>query len=173
MSGWFRTYGFAEILPELLVGAYPTDEGDIAMLQWLGVKRILNLCEDDEYPPGARPVIAEDLAAAGIDEYRIGLTDFGGLPPTRIEAAVGLLTQWLDEGQRVYMHCRAGQQRSATVAAALVTLRQGLEPDDAVAFVQQMKPSAEPLPHQRADLVGWWTRRQAEDPNPLPADGEP
>jgi protein-tyrosine phosphatase len=158
VSGWFRTYGFAEILPEFLIGAYPTDESDIAMLQWLGIKRILNLCEDEEYPPGAREVLDDELPQAGIEEYRIGLTDFGGIPPGRIDAAVKLLNRWLDEGQRVYLHCRAGQQRSATIAAALVAVRQQIGPDEALAFVERMKTSAAPLPHQRDDLRDWWAK---------------
>jgi atypical dual specificity phosphatase len=169
MSNWFRAYGFSEILPEFLIGAYPTDHSDIEMLRWIGVQRILNLCEDEEYPPGAREVIDEDLAELGIEEHRIGLTDFGRVPVDRIDEAVALLNQWLDEGQRVYLHCRAGQQRSATLAAAVVTIRQQLPPDEAIAFVQRMKPSADPLPHQREDLLEWALLRAT----PPPADGEP
>ena len=161
MSNWFRTYGFAEILPEFLIGAYPTDESDVAMLHWLGIKRILNLCEDEEYPPGAREVLDEDLPDNGIQEQRISLRDFGGLPAEAIDEAVGLVTTWLDAGERTYLHCRAGLQRSATVAAAVVALRRQLDPDAAMAFVQRAKPSADPLPHQREDLLVWWAWRQA------------
>ena len=52
MSRWFRTYGFAEITDELLIGAYPLDEDDVEMLARLGVKRVLNLVEDEEYGSG-------------------------------------------------------------------------------------------------------------------------
>lgn len=177
MSNWFRTYGFTEILPEFLIGAYPTDESDVAMLHWLGIRRILNLCEDEEYPEGARQVLDEDLPAAGIEEQRISLRDFGGLPAEAIDEAVGLVTAWLDAGERTYVHCRAGQQRSATVAAAVVALRRELDPDAALAFVHRAKPSAAPLPHQREDLLAWWTQRQAggEDvsANQQPAGDEP
>jgi protein-tyrosine phosphatase len=156
MSNWFRTYGFAEILPEFLIGAYPTDESDVAMLHWLGIKRILNLCEDEEYPPGAREVLEDELPEAGIEERRISLRDFGGLPAEAIDEAVSILTPWLEAGERTYLHCRAGQQRSATVAAAVVALRKRLDPDEAMAFIHRAKPSAEPLPHQREDLLAWW-----------------
>ena len=156
MSNWFRAYGFAEILPEFLIGAYPTDESDVAMLKWLGIKRVLNLCEDEEYPPGAREVLEARLADAEIEELRISLRDFGGLPPEAIDEAVAYVNAWLDAGERTYVHCRAGQQRSATVAAAVVARRQQLDPIDALAFVQRAKPSAEPLAHQREDLLAWW-----------------
>lgn len=172
MSNWFRTYGFAEILPEFMIGAFPTDESDVAMLRWLGVKRILNLCEDEEYPDGARLVLDADLPAAGIEERRISLRDFGGLPAEAIDEAVQVVNGWLDAGERTYVHCRAGQQRSATVAAAVVAVRQELDPDVALAFVQQAKPSATPLPHQREDLLAWWAQRQAGT-NPQPAADAP
>ncbi len=159
MSNWFRTYGFAEILDELMIGAYPTDSEDIAMLDWLGVKRILNLVEDEEYKPGERDAVESALRTAGIEEHRITLTDFAGLPPEELEGAVELVSGWLDEGARTYVHCRAGWQRSAAVAAAVVAVRKGLDIEDALAFVKRAKPSADPLDHQREDLQRWWDAR--------------
>ena len=65
----------------------------------------------------------------------------------------------LDEGVRTYLHCRAGWQRSAAVAAGVVAVRTGREIEDALAYVQRRKPSADPLPHQREDLRRWWATR--------------
>ena len=61
---------------------------------------------------------------------------------------------------RTYLHCRAGWQRSAAVAAGIVAVREGMEIEDALAFVQLRKPSADPLPHQREDLRRWWEQRE-------------
>ena len=69
------------------------------------------------------------------------------------------MNAWLDEGTRTYLHCRAGWQRSAAVAAGVVAVRTGREIDAALAYVQERKPSADPLPHQREDLRGWWAAR--------------
>ena len=164
MSTWFRTYGFGEILEHLLIGAYPTDTDDARMLEWMGVKRILNLVEDDEYGSGEREAIEAALEAAGIEERRIAFTDYGGLPPRRLDRAVEEVNGWLDEGLTTYVHCRAGWQRSATVAAGVVVTRKGLDVDDALRFVKQAKPSADPLAHQREDLLRWFEERQAPDP---------
>jgi protein-tyrosine phosphatase len=162
VSTWFRTYGFAEILDELMIGAYPTDSDDIAMLDWLGVKRILNLVEDEEYRPGERTVVDTALRTAGIEEHRIALTDYAGLPPEQLEDAVTVVTGWLDQDARTYVHCRAGWQRSAAVAAGVVAVRKGLDIEDALAFVKRAKPSADPLDHQRADLQRWWDGRPGQ-----------
>src|SRR5581483_5802769 len=126
---------------------------------WLGIERLLNLVEDEEYRAGERDAVKAALSSAGIREYRLSLTDYGGLPAPAIEAAVQEVSQWLDEGRRAYVHCRAGWQRSAAIAAGVVAVRQGLEIDDAIAYVQARKASADPLPHQRRDLHVWWDLR--------------
>ncbi len=159
MSRWFRSYGFADVLDDLLVGAYPLDSDDVGALEQAGVRRVLNLTEDEEYRLGERRAVEEALSAAGIEEHRLGLTDYGGLAPAALEAAVQEVNAWLDEGMRTYLHCRAGWQRSAAVAAGVVAVRTGREIDEALAYVQERKPSADPLPHQREDLRRWWASR--------------
>jgi protein-tyrosine phosphatase len=160
MSRWFRSYGFADVFDYLTVGAYPLDEDDVATLVHAGVRRVLNLTEDVEYRPGDRRAVVDALAEAGIEERRLPLTDYGGLPPEALEAAVEQVDAWLDESARTYVHCRAGWQRSAAVAAAVVAVRAGIEIDEALDQVQRRKPSADPLPHQRADLRRWWLARE-------------
>ena len=162
MSRWFRSYGFAAVLDDLLVGAYPLDRDDVDALTDVGIERVLNLTEDDEYRPGDRAAVERALREAGIEERRLSLTDYGGLPPDVLEAAVREVNGWLDDGARTYLHCRAGWQRSAAVAAGVVAVRTGREIDDALAYVQRRKPSADPLPHQRADLRRWWAGRGDE-----------
>lgn len=159
VSRWFRSYGFADVLDDLLVGAYPLDSSDVLTLQHMGIRRVLNLTEDEEYRPGDREEVERALSAAGIEERRVRLTDYGGLPPATLEATVQEVNAWLDEGVRTYLHCRAGWQRSAALAAGVVAVRTGREIDDAVDYVQLRKPSADPLPHQREDLRRWWEAR--------------
>jgi protein-tyrosine phosphatase len=169
VSAWFLTYGFADVLDDLLIGAYPLDEDDVAMLSRMGVRRILNLSEDREYGPGERQRVQSALAAAGIEERRVALTDYGGLPPEKLEALAHQLSEWLDSGVRTYLHCRAGWQRSPAVAAAVIAVRDSMDIDEAMAQVQSRKPSADPLPEQREDLRRWWRSRE---PTPRPAAGE-
>jgi protein-tyrosine phosphatase len=161
VSKWFRSYGFADILDEFLIGAYPTDAEDIGTLSSMGVRRILNLVEDDEYRRGERVALEQALREAGIEEYRLAMVDYAGIPPDALELAVGTVCSWLDEGARTYLHCRAGWQRSAAVAAGVVAVREGLDIDQALEVVRMRKPSADPLPHQREDLRRWWEERAA------------
>jgi len=163
MSRWFRSYGFADVFDDLIVGAYPLDQDDVDMLALMGIHRVLNLTEDEEYRPGDRDAVEHALDHAGIAESRLPLTDYGGLPAGELEAAVLAVGSWLDEGERTYLHCRAGWQRSAAVAAGVVAIRAGIDIDEALDYVRRRKPSADPLPHQRADLRQWWESRSEPD----------
>src|SRR5205085_11865385 len=96
----------------------------------------------------------------GIEEKRISLVDFGNLPGGELDEAVATVLGWLKHDRRVYVHCRAGWQRSAAVAAGVVAIIEGIDIDDALDRVQQRKPSADPLPHQREDLRRWWDGRR-------------
>jgi protein-tyrosine phosphatase len=164
VSNWFRTYGFAPVSDDLLIGAYPLDSDDVEMLAFNGVRRVLNLVQDGEYRRGERGEVQRALAANQIEERRLRLVDYGGLDPDAIERAVDEVNGWLDDGERTYVHCRAGWQRSAAIAAGVVALREGIEIDEALARVQSRKPSADPLPHQREDLRRWWSERATRPP---------
>jgi protein-tyrosine phosphatase len=159
VSSWFRTYGFTEIDDHLVIGAYPLDPDDLGMLEWAGIERVLNLVQDEEYRPGEREAIEQALAVTALEEHRLELTDFGGLPPDELETAVQKVCAWLDQGRTTYVHCRAGWQRSAAVAAGVVAARQGIGIEAALEYVQSRKPTADPLPHQREDLRRWWAAR--------------
>jgi protein-tyrosine phosphatase len=159
VSAWFAVYGFAQVADQLLVGAYPLDDDDVRVLGGLGVRRVLNLVQDEEYEPGQRSAVENGLAAAGIIETRMRLVDYGRLPPAALEAAVEEVCGWLRAGNRSYIHCRAGWQRSAAVAAGVIAVREKIGIEEALDLVRARKPRAEPLPHQREDLIQWWTQR--------------
>jgi protein-tyrosine phosphatase len=161
MSRWFRQYGYAPVGNELVAGALPLDEEDVERLSALSIDSVFNLCEDAEYPEDRRERVATALDAAGIREHRMPLIDYGNLSADRIEHAVGEIVALLDGGDRVYLHCRAGWQRSAVIAAAVIMVRENQAPLDALATLRRRKPNAEPLPHQRIDLLRWSAARAA------------
>lgn len=163
MSDWFEHFGYAEVADDLLVGAYPQDGDDIAVLSGEAVTRVFNLVSDIEYDEGARAAVTVGLEAAGIEEERLELVDYGGLLPGQIELGVRTISAWLDEGERVYLHCRAGWQRSAAIAAGVVAVRDEIELDEALDRIRDRKPTANPLPHQRDDLARWWSMRLARN----------
>jgi predicted protein tyrosine phosphatase len=159
MSEWFENYGFAEVFPELVIGAYPLDADDVGALAARGIRRVLNLSREAEYREGQRAAVQRALAAHGIEETRVGLTDFGRLPGDALDEAIRIVVAWMDDCEPSYVHCRAGYQRSAAVAAGAVAVVNGVDIATALQWVRKHKHTADPLPHQRADLQDWWLTR--------------
>jgi predicted protein tyrosine phosphatase len=165
MSDWFESYGFAEVFPELIIGAYPLDSRDVDALASSGVRRVLNLAQDAEYRGEQRGEVEPALARRGIEEVRLSVVDFGHLPAAALDQAVGTVVGWMDECVRSYVHCRAGWQRSAAVAAGAVAVFNDVDIATALDWVRRHKSTADPLPHQRVDLLDWWLihgRQQAD-----------
>jgi protein-tyrosine phosphatase len=160
VSAWFDRFGFARVGERLIVGAYPTDAGDVALIAGERVDALFNLCEDCEYGHGERDAVGIALRRHGIEERRLPTVDYGGLAHDDLESAVSEIEAWLDGGRTVYLHCRAGWQRSATVAAGVVARREGLDAAEALSVVRERKPDVEPMDHQQADLVRWWRDRR-------------
>lgn len=161
MSEWFEIYGFGPIDQQLLTGSQPGDARDVGVLQGAGVTAVVNLCADIEYEDGAREEVLAAYGEAGISEQRFETEDYGHLLPGLLEQASTALLELLDAGETVYLHCRAGWQRSATVAAAAIARRGDIEPDAALGVVKTARPASEPLPHQLEDLWRWWEARAA------------
>lgn len=159
MSEWFESYGWGEVADGLLTGSYPQDARDVATLRAAGVTTVVNLCRDEEYRDGARAEVEQAYAEAGIVEHRLGSVDFGTVSAALLERGTELVGAALADGDVVYVHCRAGWQRSATLAAAALTVRDGVGPAAALAAIRARRPVACPLPHQEQDLVAWWNQR--------------
>jgi len=164
MSRWFQRFGFQQVLDGLLVGAYPKDADDVDEIAQACVDVVYNLCEDAEYARGERDAVVRALGRRGIAERRLPMIDHGKLRPDALERAVGELGSELDAGRRVYLHCRAGWQRSAAVAAGLVAVREGVDIEEALDMLRDRKPTAEPLAHQLEALHKWWRKRQRPGP---------
>jgi predicted protein tyrosine phosphatase len=159
MSEWFQSYGFAEVFPGLMIGAYPLDGEDVDRLAAGGVRRVLNLAQDAEYQGAQRAAVVPALARHEITEVRLSIVDFGHLPADKLDQAIGTIVGWMDECVPGYVHCRAGWQRSASVAAGAVAVFNDIDISTALDWVRSHKSTANPLPHQRQDLLDWWSIR--------------
>lgn len=167
VSEWFDNYDFRVVDDGLVTGAQPSDAADVARLVGeAGVTRVINLCEDVEYEDGERIEVEAAYAAAGVVEHRIHLIDFGHVTPEALDDGVATAVPWMESGETVYVHCRAGWQRSATVAAGVLAVHAGVEVDEALHRIQRRKPSAQPLHHQLEGLWAWWRGRPEHVPRP-------
>jgi len=120
---------FARILPDLLVGEYPTAD-DVRWLQVVqGVTAVLSLQDDADL--ASKALVVAELERAygvhGVGFHRIPVPDCDTETfAARLDSIVILLNQLLGSGARVYLHCNAGMNRAPTVAIAYLHVHHGL-----------------------------------------------
>ncbi|MDX6591918.1 MAG: hypothetical protein QOJ13_1114 [Gaiellales bacterium] len=141
---------YSRISDRLLAGPMPFGRAHVDQLFAEGVGTVVNLCEEREYWRGERDDVLAAYRAAGIVEHHLPVRDGSTVPIDVITAAVELAGD-----TTVYVHCRGGRERSATVATALLAAVEGLEIDHALARAREQRPIFAPLPWQVTALRAW------------------
>ena len=134
----------------LLAGAMPFRADHVDALHAEGVTAVVNLCQEREYWEGERALILEAYASHGITEHHLPVIDGSTVPAEVLDQAVALA-----RSHTVYVHCRGGRERSATVAIAVISDLEGLPIEDALAEARQRRPIFAPLPWQVSGLHSW------------------
>jgi len=119
-----------------VLGAMPFAK-DVPGLAAEGVKAVVNTCR--EY---AGPV--EQYKKFGIEQLRVPTIDF--TPPTleHVEEAVAFMKRHSEAGDSIYVHCKAGRARSATVAVCWLVDCRGMTPRAAQDLLLQKRPHVNP-----------------------------
>ena len=116
----------------IILGALPFSQ-DVPHLRAEGVTGVINMCI--EYPG---PKIAYEKI--GIEQLWLPTVDF--TPPTieDIRQAINFIERHQRDGGKVYVHCKAGRGRSATVVLCWMMYRRGLTPKEAATWVARQRP---------------------------------
>lgn len=122
--------------PHVIVGAYPFAR-DAAAMHEAGVRAVVNTCE--EYPG---PV--EEYEKLGIEQLWIPTTDFTHPRLEDVTRAVEFVQRHAESGETVYIHCKAGRARSATVALCWLMKYRGLTMEEGQAKLLEMRPHVNP-----------------------------
>ncbi len=96
------------IHPNVILGAFPFPS-DVARLASEGVKGVVNTCEEYGGPTG-------EYEKHSITQFRMPTIDFTHPKLDDVCAAVEFIEEQVAQGRTVYIHCKAGRGRSATVA---------------------------------------------------------
>jgi atypical dual specificity phosphatase len=115
----------------VLLGALPT-RAHVALLQREGIGAVINTCREYRGP-------LEEYRAAGIDEFYVPICDF--TPPTleQARAAVEFMERQIAAGRKVYVHCKAGRGRSATLVMCYLIGR-GYTPESSQKLLLEKRP---------------------------------
>jgi atypical dual specificity phosphatase len=102
----------------VVLGAFPFAR-DVPALADLGIRGVVNTCEEYDGP-------VQQYRQNGIEQFHMPTIDFTHPAYDDVYAALEFIQSHVDRNQKVYIHCKAGRGRSATVAICWVMKSQHL-----------------------------------------------
>lgn len=117
----------------VLLGARPLRRDLQVLAQEFGVTGVVNMCEEFQ---GEQ----DRYKAMGIEQLWLPTTDFH--PPTveMITRGVEFIQSKVLAGGKVYVHCKAGRARSATVVICWLVKYRGMSLDEAQQHLLRCRP---------------------------------
>uniref|UniRef100_A0A9J8DB03 Phosphatidylglycerophosphatase and protein-tyrosine phosphatase 1 n=1 Tax=Cyprinus carpio carpio TaxID=630221 RepID=A0A9J8DB03_CYPCA len=103
--------------PTVILGALPFRSMTEELVQKEKVRGVITM--NEEYETNYFCNSAEEWRAVGVDQIRLSTVDLTGVPSLEhIHSGVDFALKHREQGTSVYIHCKAGRSRSATIAAA-------------------------------------------------------
>ena len=127
--------------PHVIVGARPS-ASDVSKMHAEGVRAVVNTCEEYAGPIG-------EYEKLGIVQLHIPTTDFTHPKLQDVIDAVEFTEQHVGAGETVYIHCKAGRARSATVALCWLMKYRAMSPAEAQETLLKHRPHVNPRLTQR------------------------
>lgn len=123
----------------VILGAMPL-KCDVPKLAAAGVKAVVNTCQEYAGP-------LEEYHAAGIEQLHMPTTDFTHPSLADVQRAVEFMNRFTERGETVYVHCKAGRARSATVVLCWLVAHRGMTAEAGQRLLLSKRP------HVNARLV--------------------
>lgn len=115
-----------------ILGAVPLS-GDPEKLKQLGVTGVVNMCEEYSGP-------VSEYQQLGIEQLWLPTTDFQHPTREMIEQGAEFIERHKKAGGKVYVHCKAGRARSATIVLWWLVRFGGLTPQAAQTKLLEVRP---------------------------------
>jgi atypical dual specificity phosphatase len=142
MGRWLKIRNWWDpVDPHCILGAVPLGN-DPQLLKDLGVTGVVNMCE--EYPG---PV--QIYQRLGIEQLWLPTTDFQHPSDEMVQQGAEFIQRHKQQGGRVYVHCKAGRARSATIVLWWLVRFGGMTPKQAQQHLLQARPHVHPIVYRR------------------------
>ena len=145
------------VTDRIMAGRNPLTGRDIALLSGLGITRVLDLREPHEWAsPKLGTEALEEIDRLGLQRLNVPIRDTKEPIGDELDSACSFLKETLSSANnRVYVHCRAGRERTAVVLIAYHARHNRISYEEALAQLRRGRPALKPLPDQE-DTVRQW-----------------
>ncbi|CAD5212090.1 unnamed protein product [Bursaphelenchus okinawaensis] len=124
----------------LILGALPF-RSMVEELKQEKVAGIVCCTEEFETKAAYNGMGKEEWTEHGIQFHHVPMLDFVGTTSTEsLHSAVTFIDHVASQGNSVYVHCKAGRTRSATVAMCYLMFKKNLQPQEAFQQLQARRP---------------------------------
>lgn len=118
--------------PLVILGARPSS-ADALRLHEQGVRAVVNMCEEYEGPQ-------TEYRRLGIDQLWLPTVDFNPPSLEDVEKGVAYVQKNVQELKTVYVHCKAGRARSATILICWLARYRGMSLEEAQIHLLKCRP---------------------------------
>jgi atypical dual specificity phosphatase len=133
LGRWLKLRNWWDAIDEhVILGAVPFPR-DVPELAKLGVTGVVNTCE--EY---CGPI--NEYQQFGIEQFHMPTIDFTHPSDDDITTAISFIQKHVEAGNKVYVHCKAGRGRSATVAICWLMKSQAISAAEAQQVLNKARP---------------------------------
>jgi hypothetical protein len=136
------------ITGKLAIGPMPRDQEDWNLLEKSGIKKRFSCCYSEEH---IFTPIPQDWKSSGVSLPDHRLQEV--LTPEKLRLALTEALNLLSQDQSpMYLHCFAGQERSALLATGIVSITEKKDLFEGLAYIRQCYPRARPL-YEHLDIL--------------------
>ncbi|KAA0723447.1 Phosphatidylglycerophosphatase and protein-tyrosine phosphatase 1 [Triplophysa tibetana] len=130
---------FNRVDQTVILGALPFKSMTEELVQKEQVRGVITMNEEYETKYFCNSV--EEWQTVGVEQIRLSTVDMVGVPSLEyIHRGVEFALKHREEGTSVYIHCKAGRSRSATIAAAYLIRVHGCTPEEAYKMLASIRP---------------------------------